>query len=189
MRQVSSGKARLLVLLFTVALLSAAAVACGSDSSTGSSADGPIAKINDTDRIYTPQDLIDAGFKKNKTYDVSELPDATAAIYGFYGLDPYNRLEYEARFYPSHAEAVSSGADYADEVVGADAVLLTKDQRWTVGLRERRICAGGGGHQVGTCAGPKYFDYIIVGNMVLLCQGRDSEDSLQACADLMAVVK
>lgn len=191
MKQANGVGLRLLILLIAIGTLSVAAIACGSDGGGGASSsfDGPIAKIDDTDRIFGTQDLIDAGFKKSKIYDVSELPDATGAMYGFYGLDPYSRLEYEARFYPSHAEAIVAGIDYADEVVGADAVLLSTVQRWTEGIRERRKCAGGGGHQVGTCAGAKYFDYIIVGNMVLLCEGRDPVDSIQACADLMAVVR
>ncbi len=189
MRHENGGRARLLILLLAIAALSIAAVACGGDGGVASESDGPIAKIDATDRIYEIQDLLDAGFKKSKIYDVSELPGATAALYGFYGLDPYKRLEYEVRFYPSHADALIVGVDYADEVVGADAELLSTVQRWTVGIRERRICAGGGGHQVGTCAGAKYFDYVIVGNMIVMCQGRDSLDSLEACADLMAVVQ
>lgn len=190
MRQANSGGARLLILLFAVAVLSVAAVACGSDDGgVGSSSGGPIAKIDATDRIYTMQDLIDAGFKKSKTYDVEGLPEAVEVLYGFYGVDPYDRQEYEARFYPSHAEASAIGIDYADEVTGPDAVILKDIQRWKVGLTERRQCAGNGGHHSGKCDNPKYFDYVVVGNMVLLCQGKDSSTSLQACSDLMAVVQ
>ena len=190
MRQANSGKARLLILLIAIAALSVAAVACGSDDGgVGKSFDGPIAKIDATDRVYTIQDLLDAGFKKSKTYDVEGLPGATEVLYGFYGVDPYDRQEYEARFYPSHAWAIEVGIDYADEVTGPEAVILKDIQRWKVGLTERRQCAGNGGHHSGKCDNPKYFDYVIVGNMVLLCQGKDSPTSLQHCADLMAVVQ
>ncbi len=190
MRQANSGKARLLILLLAVAALAIAAVACGSDSSGGgSSSDGPIAKINDTSRIYTIQDFTDAGFKKNKIYSVEGLPQALEVLYGFYGVDPYDRKEYEVRFYPSHAEAIVTGIDYADEATGPDAVLLKDIQRYKEGLTERRLCTGNGGHHVGKCDLPKYFDYVVIGNMVLMCQGKDSGISLQNCADLMAVVQ
>ena len=190
MKKANSGKARLLILLLAVTALSVATVACGSDSSGGgSSSDGPIAKIDATERIYTIQDFIDAGFKKSKTYDVEGLPEALEVLYGFYGVDPYKRQEYEVRFYPSHAEAIATGIDYADEVTGPDAVLLKDVQRYKEGLRERRLCTGNGGHHVGKCDLPKYFDYVVVGNMILLCQGKDSSISLQNCADMMAVVQ
>lgn len=190
MRKANSGRARLLILLLAIAALSLAAVACGSDSSgEGAATDGPIAKIDSTDRVYTIQDFLDAGFKKSKIYDVEGLPEAIEVLYGFYGVDPYNRQEYEVRFYPSHAEATGTGIDYADEVTGPDAVILKDIQRWKVGLTERRQCSGNGGHHSGKCDNPKYFDYVIVGNMVLLCQGKDSSTSLQNCADLMSVVQ
>ena len=190
MRQANSGKARLLILLIAIAALSVAAVACGSDDGgVGKSFDGPIAKIDATDRVYTIQDLLDAGFKKSKTYDVEGLPGATEVLYGFYGVDPYDRKEYEVRFYPDHTAATGTGIDYAEEVTGPDAVILKDIQRWKVGLTERRQCSGNGGHHSGKCDLPKYFDYVIVGNMVMLCEGKDSETSLQNCADLMAVVQ
>ena len=189
MTKANSGRARLLIVLLAIAALSIAAVACGSDSGGGASFEGPIAKIDSTDRIYTIQDILDGGFKKSKLYDVEGLPDATEVLYGFYGVDPYDRKEYEVRFYPSHTEATASGIDYADEVTGPDAVILKDIQRWKVGLTERRQCSGNGGHHSGKCDNPKYFDYVIVGNMVMLCQGKDSVTSLQNCADLMAVVQ
>ncbi|HIK90345.1 MAG TPA: hypothetical protein EYG09_11990 [Dehalococcoidia bacterium] len=192
MKQVSSGKARLLVLIIAIASLSIAAVACGSDSadSVGAAPDGPIAKIDATERIYTADDIKNTEFfKHDDDYDVEGLEGAVAALYGFYGSDPYNRLEYEARFYADHAAAISIGASWADEATGADAVLLKDVQRWDEGISDRRQCAGNGGHHSGKCDNPKYFDYVVVGNMILMCQGKDSPTSIQACADLMAVVQ
>jgi hypothetical protein len=192
MRQKNSGKARLLILLLAIAALSIAAVACGSDSSdeVGASSDGPIAKIDSTERIYTADDIKNAtNFKHDDDYDVEGLEAATAALYGFYGTDPYARLEYEVRFYPDHATAMTTGIGWADEATGADAVLLKDVQRWDEGISDRRQCAGNGGHHSGKCDNPKYFDYIVVGNMIVMCQGKDSDTSIQACADLMAVVQ
>ena len=69
--------------------------------------------------------------------------------------------------------------------------MLREDKAtWTADLRERRECKGdtGGGpvaHHIGKCIAPKYGDYVVVGNMVLLCQGDDSKMSLQHCATLV----
>ena len=191
MKQANSSRARLLILLLAIAALSIAAVACGSDSDgVGSSTGGPIAKIDTTERIYTADDIINAtNFKHNDDYDVEGLDGALAAIYGFYGVDPYNRQEYEARFYPDHATAMIQGVDFANEATGAEAVLLKDIQRWDEGISDRRQCAGNGGHHSGKCDNPKYFDYVVVGNMVLMCQGKDTATSHQACADLMSVVQ
>ena len=148
-----------------------------------------IAKIEDTERKYTVADLEAIGFKKSKTYDVDGLDEASSAHYGFYGSDPYNRLEYEARFYFSHEAAKSAGVEFANEATGAGASLYKDDQRWQEGLSERRRCDSNGGHHVGRCGFPKYFDYVIAGNMVLMCQGKETLESLSACADLLAVIE
>ena len=47
-------------------------------------------------------------FKFSKKYDVSELPDALEAHYGF-----FQRREFEIRFYPSNEIAKSSGIFFA----------------------------------------------------------------------------
>ncbi|MQG88355.1 MAG: hypothetical protein FI699_05740 [SAR202 cluster bacterium] len=192
MTQINSSNRLLLVVLFAAAAMLFMAAACGgsSEDTSGAEAEGPIAKIDATDRIYTADDIKNTEFfKTDDDYDVAGLDGAVAAVYGFYGTDPYNRLEYEARFYPDHATAMSQGVDFADEATGADAVLLKDIQRWDEGISDRRQCAGNGGHHSGKCDNPKYFDYIVVGNMVLLCQGKDSGASHQACADLMAAVQ
>ncbi|MCX8277535.1 MAG: hypothetical protein OTJ43_04590 [Dehalococcoidia bacterium] len=192
MNQINSGKARLLILIVAITALSISAVACGSDSDNSVTAvdEGPIVKINATERIYTDADITGVPFfKHDDDYDVEGLDGAITAIYGFYGSDPYARLEYEARFYASHASAMVEGVDFADEATGADATLLKDIQRWDEGISDRRQCAGNGGHHSGKCDNPKYFDYVVVGNMVLMCQGKDTPTSLQACADLMAVVQ
>jgi hypothetical protein len=192
MNQINSGKARLLILIVAITALSISAVACGGDSDNNVTAvdEGPIVKINATERIYTDADITGVPFfKHDDDYDVEGLDGAITAIYGFYGSDPYARLEYEARFYASHASAMVEGVDFADEATGADATLLKDIQRWDEGISDRRQCAGNGGHHSGKCDNPKYFDYVVVGNMVLMCQGKDTPTSLQACADLMAVVQ
>ncbi|MDP6665874.1 MAG: hypothetical protein QF357_00580 [Dehalococcoidia bacterium] len=151
--------------------------------------DGLIASLEDTERKYTIADLTDVGFKKAETYDVRDLESASSVHYGFYGTDPYDRLEYEVRFYFTHAAASEIGVAFADEATGRDASLYADDQRWQEGLTERRRCDANGGHHVGRCGFPKYYDYVVAGNMVLMCEGRDTLESLRACADLLSVVQ
>ena len=80
-------------------------------------------------------------FKLSKTYDVEGLQGADAAIYGFFGSDPYDRQEYEARFYPDHNTALTHGVEFANEATGPDAVIASSVQRWDEGLSQRRMCA------------------------------------------------
>jgi hypothetical protein len=182
-------------LILIMAAIAIIGIACGSDDGTSSDSGAPASggkigfdKIAQPDAVFTIDDLVAVGFKKSKTYDVEGLDGATAAYYGFYGTDPYNRLEYEVRLYPSHQEALDPGVSFADEATGEDAQILESVQRWQVGLTERRQCAGNGGHHSGKCDNAKYGDYVIRGNMVLLCQGKDSIGALDACEDLLAVL-
>ncbi len=127
-------------------------------------------------------------FKKSKEYKIEGLDQATAAIYGFYGPDPYDRQDIEVRFYPDHETAITIGVDFANEATGPDAVVAKDYQRWDEGLVQRRACSGNtrGSHHSGKCDNAKYGDYVVVGNAVVLCQGKDSETSLATCNDLIA---
>ena len=132
-----------------------------------------------------------ANFKLNKSYDVAGLESAKNAIYGFFGPDPYERQEYEARFYPDHQTAVTVGVDFANEATGPDAVIASATQRWDEGLIQRRACAANtrGSHHSGRCNIAKYGDYVVAGNLVLLCQGRDSDTALENCEALYAALQ
>ena len=123
------------------------------------------------------------GFKKSKSYDVGGLRDATAAVYGFFGTDPYNRRELEIRVYPDHTTALSAGVDFADEATGPTAILTSSAQRWDEGITQRRACRANtrGSHHTGRCDAAKYGDYIVFGNLVILCEGIDSETALANC--------
>ena len=206
------GERALLVAVLSSVL--AVAIACGSadteeEASSGGATDGgdggaPAAAVEDTvsgppgveivatDVTYTVDDLVNLKyFKKSKDYKVEGLDEASAAIYGFYGPDPYNRQEFEARFYPDHETAMTVGVDFADEATGPDAVIAKDIQRWDEGLTQRRECQGNvrGSHHSGKCDNAKYGDYVIAGNLVLLCQGKDSETSLANCNDVMEALQ
>ena len=166
--------------IITVTILAIVAMlfaACGADSggATGGAEDVEGARKIDPDRILTLDDFKAAGFKKDKTYDVSELPGAEAAYYGFWGPDPSNRDDFEFRIYASQADAIELGDELAAQRTGPDA-LLTKDTTvWQVGIKDARTCAGRSDEQfiVGGCTFPKYADYMFVGNVILFCPGRE----------------
>ena len=130
-------------------------------------------------------------FKLSKSYNVDGLEGADSAIYGFFGPDPYDRQEYEARFYPDHETALTLGIDFANEATGPDAIIASSTQRWDEGLTQRRACAANtrGSHHSGRCNIAKYGDYVVAGNLVLLCQGRDSQTALQNCQALYAALQ
>ena len=158
----------------------------------------PGVEIVSTDAVFTEDDLINTpNFKKSKNYKIQgeeegeTLDEATAAIYGFFGPDPYDRQEFEARFYPDHKTAITVGVDFANEATGPDAVIAKDIQRWDEGLVQRRACSGNtrGSHHSGKCDNAKYGDYVVAGNLVLLCQGKDSETSLDNCDALIEALQ
>ena len=130
-------------------------------------------------------------FKLSKEYDVEGLNGADSAIYGFFGPDPYDRQEFEIRFYPDHETALVDGVDFANEATGPDAVIASSVQRWDEGLVQRRACAGNtrGSHHSGRCDIAKYGDYVIAGNVLLLCQGKDTETALNNCDALYSALR
>ena len=118
------------------------------------------------------------GFKFNKDYNVENLPDAVSAVYGFWGLKSFDRLAYELRFYPSNKVAKESGIFYAEEVTGSDAILKKSEASWKEGIKDRS-----GTTFFGTIS-PKYMDYVILGNMIVLCPIEISSSEIGATEPL-----
>jgi len=178
---------RYLPLLALAALLASVSIltaACGPDgeTATGDTGSGEPAapafqRITSSDRTYTVEDLRAFGMKANLQYDVEGLPNAVDAWRCI-----YNQKEYEARFYASHEDAVAHGTGPADEPTGPDAILFGDAVSWEPGMNNRKIC----GHaSIGSAAnagcGAKFGDYVIYGNLILLCEGENSEESLTRC--------
>jgi hypothetical protein len=107
---------------------------------------------------------------------VNGLPDATGAYMIYYTPANSEPAQYELRIYPDHATALESGIGYADEVTGPEALLREVDVRWNEGTRDRR---GGGAFRDSLT--PMYADYAVYGNVILMCEGRDSTQSLDRC--------
>ena len=145
--------------------------------------------ITPSDKVFAFQDLKNIGFKKSREYNVSKLEGATGAWFGFWGEDEYSRKDYEIRFYSNHQDAVSLGETLAKEVTGKDAVIAKSEATWKEGVKDRRTIGGpgsGGGGRSGTF--PKYGNYSIYGNMVILCEGQ-IEIALEVCWKLINVLK
>ncbi len=175
---------RFAVGLVIVAIVAMALSACG-----GSGDDiENFVQIRTAPINYTIEDLETFGLKASKQYDIEGLPDGLDAWKGFWGLDPYNRHDYEIRFYASHELAVSSGQQLAIDATGAEFEAKRDEQVWTEGVKDRWQARGvtdvssGGSRQA---PGPTYQDWAIVGNMVILCDGLDSEQALIRCSSLI----
>lgn len=168
------------VLVLTAAF-SIAALACGSDS--GGSAD-QFQQVKPFGTVLAVEDLQAIGFKASKQYDVEGLTGAVDAWLGFWGPGGSDRKDYEVRFYPSHDVAVSSGTAQAIEGTGDEFEATRRNPTWEPGVKDRWRSRGvtdvssPGSRQA---PGPSYLDYAIFGNIILLCEGLSSEQSLENC--------
>jgi len=195
MLRLRAGAGRFALVLAILLAASSFAIACGgggeeAGETTSRETGFQYQKIMPTGRTYAIEDLTAVGFKKSKTYNVEELPEAKSAYFGFFGLDPYNRFDYEARFYETHEDAIEHGTWWAEQRVGKDAPLSEKEAPWKEGIKDARSCkgdlaSGPASHGIQACTSPKYFEYAIYGNMILFCQGGDEVEAVENCELLL----
>ncbi len=158
--------------------------ACGPGSS-GAPDSEALVKVSDFGRVFSIDDVLTTGWKRNKTYDVEGLDDAKEAYAGFWTPPELDPLDYEIRIYPDHRTAVDSGTPFAEEASGEGASLTVDDAMWDEGVRNRRMMVGpGSGTQTS-----RYGDFVILSNLVILCQGRNSEQALDHCAPFVALLR
>ena len=171
--------------------------ACGGSDDAGneSASTGTFfERVEDNAKTYSVEDFTNIGYKKAKTVKQEKLMDGmTNAYWGFWKV-PYkdwsgkDMIDYELRFFSSHAEAISMGENSADLRTGENAQIRKKSTEdpnalhpigadWQELLKEARECQGDGGHHTGACIVPKYADYKILGNVIILGQGADLEES------------
>ncbi len=149
-------------------------------------------RVSPASRTYSIDDFLAVGFKKSKHYDVEGLPEATDAWFGFWRPEGNQPVEYELRFYASHEDAVEHGTALAAEVTGKDAVLISDLVTWNEGASDRRRMAGdpsnlpGGGAERVVA---RYGDFAIFGDVVMLCEGTDSAQSMERCAALIDALR
>ena len=163
-------------------------LACATDARTDKGE--AFQKVTPSTRIYSHEDFAPIGFRTRKQYNVEGLPEAVGAWYGFWQTEAQDPMEYEVRAYRSHEDAVEYGTALAEEGAGPNAVLTSNKATWAEGVRERRSTGGpgGGAAQGGPGArsghAPRYGDFAIFANLILLCEGSDSAQSLERCASL-----
>jgi len=172
-------------LVLTLFLISATLFACDSNQT-----ETTLKQVIDDARTFTVENLRTAGMKTAKQYDVSDLPGGIDAWYGFIKTSS-GPMDIEARFYASHSEAISLGTSLAEEVSGEDANVDKETTTWLEGLKDRTRLSSGGTADLAAWSGqrrPNYADFVIFGNIVLLCQGDDSSQSVQVCHELIAAL-
>ena len=177
-----------ILLSLALTMVIATATSCGSDTGGGGGSDtsaegsGGDPRIRSTEGTYNIDNLkAAAGVKANKDYDVEELPGADAAWRII-----YNRLDYEVRFYPDHQTLLDEGIPYVEHVTGDDAVVIGDDVIWEEGAKDRRRCSRDADTPHSGCAySPRYWDYVVVGNMILMCEGLESKQSIDNCDNLL----
>jgi len=103
----------------------------------------PVSAVIRPDRIYSMDDLVAAGYKKSKQFDVETVPEAQDVWYGF-----FNQRDIEVRVYASHEDALEFGVAPAEEAIGHEA-----------GQRDYLIPVVN-----------LYPAYMVVGNLVMLCE-------------------
>ena len=180
-----------LILGLVAMMATASSIACGSDSGdgVGSGDTEPIVpgtagdpRLRSADGTYSIDELKAAGVKANKDYDVTDLPGADAAWRII-----FNQLDYEVRFYPDHQTLIDEGILYAEHVTGDDAIVIGDDIIWEEGAKDRRRCSRDADTPHSGCSySPRYWDYIVVGNMIMMCEGLESEQSIENCDNLLA---
>ena len=140
------------ILLATFTLTLGILIACGCQNSTSeddSSKEGGTSSILLSDRNFTPDAFVKAGWKKSKQYDTTTVPESTEIWYGF-----FNQKDIEIRFYETHEAAVELGIPAATSSIEG-AVKRSKGGK---------LLDFSGGSFTG------YADYLVVGNTVLLCE-------------------
>ncbi len=164
--------------------------ACGSSQTDNETDSTEFRQVMSAQTTFTPDHLDSIGFKQSRSYDLEGLPGASAAIFGFWRINSGDPIDYEVRFYPNHNEAVESGTALAEEGSGPDAILDVDDATYKEGVKDRRMIVGsgiGGGARSGT--GPRYGNYAIYGNIVMLCGGAAGEQALERCEELAMALK
>ena len=140
------------ILLATFTLTLGILIACGGQNSTSedpSAKEGGTSSILLSDRNFTPDSFVQAGWKKSKQYDTATVPESTEIWYGF-----FNQKAIEIRFYETHEAAIELGIPAATSSIEG-AVKRSKGGK---------LLDFSGGSFTG------YADYLVAGNAVLLCE-------------------
>jgi hypothetical protein len=174
-----------MMIVLLLALMVVVTGACGS----GDAEEVAFQQISDPGQTLSIDDLLATPYKEVNDHSTEGLPGASYVSFGFFkvsGGDPY---DYEVRFYESHQAAVDLGTAMAMEGTGPDAILSEDDATYKAGIKDRRTIIGGGvGGGARSGIGPKFASYAIFGNIVMLCQGSEPDQSLERCGLLASAL-
>ena len=196
-----------LTTLLTVNLL---IFSCGGseDPATGVSSDIVFEQIEDHSKVLSIDDFESIGFKSVRSVKKDKLMDGMInAYYGFRKVPikdwaGKDIVDYELRFFESHQEAIAKGERSADLRTGENAQLRKNDASdpnathpiaadWPELLKDARECQGNivGSHHAGLCMSPRYVEFKIFGNVIILGQGGDLEESYEHIGFIVDALK
>ena len=170
-------------LAFATLVLIVLTIGCGSsDGNAGNSSvsSETETRIFDRETTLSGDDLVSLGLKSGKKYDVATLPGGIEARLMYWRVSNI-AVEYEARFYRSHDDAVNLGTAPAEEGSGEDAIIDEDEAVYKEGIRDRRKVF----KYPNSVLKPKYGAYAIYGNMVVLCEGKDDLEGWNRCSELI----
>ncbi|MAU55904.1 MAG: hypothetical protein CL899_03050 [Dehalococcoidia bacterium] len=161
-------------IIIFIGIISVSIIACGESQND---AKASLETIIEPQFFVEMNDINSTKIKFGKKYDVSELPKAIAVSRAI-----YMKKDIEIRAYQSHVDAVQYGEDYAASVTGKDALVSGDEIMWKEGAKDRRKCVPRAGNSEAGCdQKPRFGGYVIVGNLVILCEGLSKQESLTLC--------
>ena len=165
-------------------------------------------KIEDHSVLLTIEDFKTIGYKPIRTVKKDKLMEGMVnAYYGFRKVPikdwaGKDIVDYELRFFDSHQDAISMGEKSADLRTGKNAQLRKNDSKdpdathpiaadWSELLKDARECQGNivGSHHAGLCMSPRYAEYKIFGNVIILGQGGNLEESHEHISFIVDALK
>ena len=199
-----------ILLLTTLLTLNLLIFSCGGseDAETGVSSDIIFEQIEDYSKVLSIDDFESIGFKSVRSVKQDKLMDGMInAYYGFRKVPikdwaGKDIVDYELRFFESHQEAIAKGEKSADLRTGENAQLRKNDASdpnathpiaadWPELLKDARECQGNivGSHHAGLCMSPRYAEFKIFGNVIILGQGGDLEESYEHIGFIVDALK
>jgi len=139
----------------------------------------PVEKVTDSGKNFSIEDLKKIGFKLNHEYKVEDLPSAVSAYFGFIKNNLGEPEDYEIRFYTNHSDAVQQGKKYVDNATGENGCISKDCALWKEDLKHRIQM-----HDLGTLH-PKYMDYVVHNNFILMCPGYTGSEALMKCTTIL----
>ena len=182
-RRKESSIKKFILLAFLSLLLTIACINENSSDHGESSLD----KISNDAEVLNIDDFTSIGLRIYKEYDVSELLNAEGAWSGMW-KDQGAPIDFEVRVYRSYSDALEYGVSYADDVTGKDAIVKKSESMWSEGLKDRVVLASrlrDWGGVAGQKRVPKYLEYFVYNNIILLCEGLEPAESIIHCSNII----